>query len=287
MVSRLLAAAGITVHVWDRDAGKTREMEQKGARGANNRRQLIARLRVRPRIVWMMLPAGDATEETFGRLLALLETGDIIIDGANSHWQDSVRRHREAARNGIGMLDVGVSGGIIATESGYPLMVGGEEATYRRCLPLFQRLGPPEGTALVGDGGSGHYVKMVHNAIEYGMMQAIAEGFDLLKNGSKVDLDVKRIAHLWNHGSIIESLLLKMVERALEKDHTLAEVAPRVEDSGEGRWCVIDAITNGVPFVSNTHAVNARFQSGITDSFALKLLACMRKEFGGHPVERI
>ncbi|MBT8419853.1 MAG: 6-phosphogluconate dehydrogenase, partial [Gammaproteobacteria bacterium] len=141
------------------------------------------------------------------------------------------------------------------------------------------------GIGLVGDGGSGHYVKMVHNAIEYGMMQAIGEGFDLLRNGSKKDLDVKKVAHIWNHGTVVSSFLMEMVERALKADSTLAGVAPWVEDSGEGRWCVHDAISNGVPFVSNTYALNARFQSRETDSFALKLLACLRKEFGGHGVK--
>nr|VFJ74571.1 MAG: 6-phosphogluconate dehydrogenase (decarboxylating) [Candidatus Kentron sp. FW] len=285
MVSRMLASKKITVHAWDRSDEVVEELEQKGAIGATSVEDLVEQLRGRPKVLWMMLPAGEATEVTFQALLGLLEKDDIIIDGANSNWRESVRRHEAASLKGIDTLDVGVSGGIVAADTGYPMMIGGDEKIYKHCLPIFESFGIPGGFDLVGDHGSGHYVKMVHNAIEYGMMQAMSEGFDLLKNGSKKDLDLKKISRIWNEGTVISSFLMKMIMQAIEKNEKLDNISPWVDDSGEGKWSVSDAVANNVPFVANTYALNARFQSRDKDSYALKLLAAMRNEFGGHRIK--
>nr|VFJ62978.1 MAG: 6-phosphogluconate dehydrogenase [Candidatus Kentron sp. FW]VFJ68199.1 MAG: 6-phosphogluconate dehydrogenase [Candidatus Kentron sp. FW] len=285
MVSRMLGSKKITVHAWDRSDEVIEELEQKGAIGATSVENLVEQLQGRPKVLWMMLPAGEATEVTFQTLLGLLEKGDIIIDGANSNWQESVRRHKAASLKGINTLDVGVSGGIVAADTGYPMMIGGKEEIYKHCLPIFESFGIPGGFDLVGDHGSGHYVKMIHNAIEYGMMQAMSEGFDLLKNGSKKDLDLKKISRIWNEGTVISSFLMKMIMQAIEKNEKLDNISPWVDDSGEGKWSVLDAVANDVPFVANTYALNARFQSRDKDSYALKLLAAMRNEFGGHQIK--
>jgi 6-phosphogluconate dehydrogenase len=233
-----------------------------------------------------MLPAGQVTETVFQEVLGLLEKGDILIDGANSQFQDTIRRAEQARGRGISMLDVGVSGGIIAADHGYPMMIGGSREAFETCRPIFEGMGIAGGWDLVGEKpGAGHYVKMIHNAIEYGMMQAIAEGFDLLAGGSMQYLDLRRIAAIWNHGTIVSSFLMQMVEKALERNPSLDGIAPHVDDSGEGRWSAREAIEHGVPFVANTFALHARFASRDDESLALRLLAAMRQEFGGHAVK--
>ncbi|HII64898.1 TPA: decarboxylating 6-phosphogluconate dehydrogenase, partial [Candidatus Woesearchaeota archaeon] len=276
MAARMLKSKGMRVVVWNRSPEPVKEAVAKGAIGSASLRELVGLLKQKRKIVWMMLPSGDVTEKAFRELLTLLKKGDIIIEGANSNFNDSIRRHKEAAKKGIEMLDVGVSGGVVAAKRGYALMAGGTKQTYDHCKPLFDAIGYPEGYGLVGGPGAGHYVKMVHNAIEYGMMQSIAEGFDLLKKGSYPHVDAKQVAHLWNHGTIVQSFLMEMVENALSKDGNLTALQPFVADSGEGKWAAVEAMDKSIPFVANTYALHARYLSRDKDSFAFKLLAAMR-----------
>jgi 6-phosphogluconate dehydrogenase len=286
MVARLLAGRSIRVVVHDRSEEPVKALVAKGALAAGSPTQLVSMLGASPRVVWLMLPAGEVTEAIYREVREQLGEGDILIDGANSNHRDTSRRAVECAARGIRLLGVGVSGGIVAADSGYPMMVGGDPAAYAHCLPLFQALGLDKGYALVGsDPSAGHYVKMVHNAIEYGMMQAIAEGFDLLQNGSVKGLDLPGIAGIWNHGTIVSSFLMQMTANALARDADLSGLAPFVADSGEGRWAAIEAMEHGVPFVANTYALHARYQSRDPNSLALRLLAAMRREFGGHAVK--
>ncbi|RME30917.1 decarboxylating 6-phosphogluconate dehydrogenase [Candidatus Woesearchaeota archaeon] len=285
MVERMLKG-GLRVVVWNRSQDKVAKAVAAGAVGAASVAELVGKLEQERRVVWLMLPAGEVTERVFQEVLGLLKKDDIIIDGANSQFEDTLRRHELAAAKNIGMLDVGVSGGIVAATRGYPMMIGGGEEVFSFCKPIFESIGFPDGWGLVGKGGAGHYVKMVHNAIEYGMMQAISEGFDLLKNGRFPNLDLRQVAQLWNHGTIIESFLMRMTEQALAKRGDLADIAPYVADSGEGRWSIIEATRYGVPFLVNTAAVFERFNSQTCgSSFAFKLLAAIRNEFGGHAVK--
>ncbi|MBL6991277.1 MAG: decarboxylating 6-phosphogluconate dehydrogenase [Bacteriovoracaceae bacterium] len=286
MVSKMLSSKTVRVVVWNRDQQKVQKMVEQGAVGAQDIQELLGLLKQSRKIVWLMLPAGEVTEAMFNKVLPLLKSDDIIIDGANSNYKDSKRRHRLAKERGVDMLDVGVSGGIIAAQTGYPMMVGGKQEVFDYLAPIFNSFGITEGVDLVGGQGAGHYVKMIHNAIEYGMMQAIAEGFDLLKNGSMENLDLKKISHLWNHGTIVSSFLMQMTESALKKDVSLEQIKAFVADSGEGKWSVEEAIANDVPFIANTYALQARFQSRDPNSFTFKLLAALRNEFGGHAVSK-
>jgi len=286
MANRLLSKGNISVIGYNRDSEKVDELVQKGGIGASSPLDLVKKLTPGQRIVWLMLPNGAPTEDTFQLVLKQLVKGDIIIDGGNSNFHDSIRRHKQAAEKNILMLDVGVSGGVVAATRGYALMVGGPSAAYARCEPIFKDLAIAQGYAHVGeDGGSGHYVKMIHNAIEYGMMQAIAEGFDLLENGRMKNLDLPKISHLWNHGTIVSSFLMEMVENALMKDAKLEYLAPHVDDNGEGRWAAIEAMEHSVPFVANTYALHARYISRDKNSLAFRMLAAMRNEFGGHAIK--
>jgi len=232
-----------------------------------------------------MVPAGGPVSETIAALAPLLSPGDVIIDGGNSYYKDSVARAEELAALGLHFLDAGTSGGVWGLEVGYCLMVGGEEAIFRRLEPVFQTLAPPGGYAHVGPNGAGHFVKMVHNGIEYGLLQAYAEGFELLQAGPyKVDL--AQVAALWNHGSVVRSWLLELAQRALAEDPDLGSVAGYVEDSGEGRWTILEAVERDVPATSLAHALFARFRSRQTDSFAARLIAALRQQFGGHRVKK-
>jgi 6-phosphogluconate dehydrogenase len=283
MVYRILEGRKIDVVVWNRSPEKVMAAVERGARGAPTIKDLVGMLKEGRKVVWLMLPSGDVTEAAFNEVLGLLAQGDIIIDGGNSNFHDSIRRSGVAKEKGIDMLDVGVSGGIIAADHGYPMMIGGRREAYEYCKPIFDSFGLAEGYDLVGEqAGAGHYVKMVHNAIEYGMMQAISEGFDLLENGRYKDLDVKKIAHIWNHGCIVSSFLMQMTENALSKDTKLGYLKPYVEDSGEGRWSAIEAMEHSVPFVVNTYALHARYISRDENSYAFRMLAAIRNEFGGH-----
>ena len=236
-----------------------------------------------PRVVWLMLPSGEATEGAFADLLGLLSAGDLVIEGGNSRYTDSIRRAGQAEARGLRFLDCGVSGGVWGLEEGYCLMVGGPEDAFADAEPLFAALAPEGGYAHLGPSGAGHYVKMVHNGIEYGLMQAYAEGFELL-DAYDDELDLAEIAGLWQQGSVVRSWLLELTERALERDPALSSIQPYVEDSGEGRWTVIEGVERGVPVDVISGALWARFASRGERAFGLRLLAALRNEFGGHAV---
>jgi 6-phosphogluconate dehydrogenase len=236
-----------------------------------------------PRHVWLMIPAGKVTENAFRELLDVLEPGDAVIDGGNSNFRDSQRRAAEARERDLYFLDVGVSGGIWGLKEGFALMAGGETEPIGRLGPIFAALAPEEGFVHVGPSGAGHFVKMVHNGVEYGLMQAYAEGFELMK-ASEFQLDLHQIAELWRHGSVVRSWLLDLLARALEEDPGLEGIRGYVEDSGEGRWTVEQAIESSVPLHVITAALYARFASRQDESFAAKVNAALRNQFGGHAI---
>ena len=237
-----------------------------------------------PRVVWLMIPAGDPTEQSFLQLLGLLESDDIIVDGGNSHFTDSKRRAELAEKQGIHFVDAGVSGGVWGLENGYCVMVGGKPEIVSRVEPLFLDLAPKDGYAHVGANGAGHFTKMVHNGIEYGMMQSFAEGFEILQ-ASEFDLDLHSVASIWRYGSVVRSWLLELLEIALKEDPGLASIAGYVEDSGEGRWSLLAALDEDVPVPVIASSLFARFASRQEESFAAKVNAALRNQFGGHAVK--
>ncbi len=237
-----------------------------------------------PRVVWVMVPAGDATESTLRDLAGLVSAGDILIDGGNSHYKDSIRRAGELNERGIKFLDIGTSGGIWGLEAGFCLMAGGPRDAFEIAEPLLKALAPEGGYAYVGSSGAGHFVKMVHNGIEYGMLQAYAEGFDLLQ-AAEFGIDLHQVAALWNHGSVVRSWLLELAERAFAKDPALEQLRGYVDDSGEGRWTVLDSVERGVATDVIAHALFRRFTSREENSFSMRVIAALRNEFGGHPIK--
>jgi 6-phosphogluconate dehydrogenase len=253
-------------------------------RTADSLVELATRLE-QPRVVWLMIPAGDPTEKAFQNLLPLLEDGDVLVDGGNSNFRDSMRRAIEAKEKGVCFLDAGVSGGIWGLAEGYCIMVGGEERAYATVEPALATLAPEGGHAYVGPSGAGHFVKMVHNGIEYGLMQAYAEGFELMKEIPDFELDLRQVAALWQHGSVVRGWLLDLLERAFAADPGLEAIRGYVEDSGEGRWTVHEAIDAAVPLPTISLALFARFASRQDESFAAKVEAALRNQFGGHAVQ--
>ena len=281
MVVRLVRG-GHHVVVYNRSPEKVREAEGHGAVGTTSIADLVARLKP-PRAVWVMVPAGTVTQEMIDTVVRHLDRDDIVIDGGNTNFHDDVRRAGGLKPLGLHYMDVGTSGGIWGLQVGYCLMVGGEEGVFRHLEPLFRTLAPENGYGHMGAHGAGHYVKMVHNGIEYGMMQAIAEGFALMHKSS-YGLDLPRIANLWMQGSVVRSWLVELAGRALEEDPALGKIRGWVEDSGEGRWTVQDAIDQSVPAWTITAALFTRFRSREEDSFADRMLAALRNQFGGHAV---
>jgi 6-phosphogluconate dehydrogenase len=279
MTLRLLRS-GHEVVVHDRSPDAIALSQKEGATPASSLEELVHRLSP-PRNVWLMVPAGAPVTETIASFVPLLAPGDAIIDGGNSNYHDSIARAEQLAANGLHFVDSGTSGGIWGLENGYCLMIGAEEEIFRRLEPVFKTLAPPDGYLHVGPSGAGHFVKMVHNGIEYGMLQAYAEGFELLE-AARYDLDLRRIAALWNQGSVVRSWLLELAELALERNPDLKSIKGYVEDSGEGRWTIIEAIEHGVPATALAHSLFARFRSRQDDSFSAKLIAALRQEFGGH-----
>jgi 6-phosphogluconate dehydrogenase len=245
--------------------------------------ELVDRLSA-PRAVWVMVPAGDPTEQTIQELATALQSGDLIVDGGNSNFRDSIRRGADVEKRGLLFADAGTSGGIWGLEVGYCLMVGGSEEGFRRIEPALKTLAPEDGYAHVGPVGAGHFTKMVHNGIEYAMLQAYAEGFEILE-ASQFDLALRRIASLWNHGSVVRSWLLELAERAFAKDPDLSQLRGYVDDSGEGRWTVFEAINEDVAAPTIAASLFARFVSRQDDSFAMRVIAALRNEFGGHAVK--
>jgi 6-phosphogluconate dehydrogenase len=283
MVTRLIRG-GHRVVAFDRSDAALAAATGSGARGATSLDDLVRAL-APPRAVWIMVPAGAPTESTIGELADRLAAGDLVIDGGNTHYKDDVRRGRDLATRGIQYVDAGTSGGVWGLTNGYCLMVGGEPAAIARLAPVLETLAPPHGWLHVGGIGAGHYVKMIHNGIEYGMMQAYAEGFELM-SVSPYALDLPAIAKLWGQGSVVRSWLLELTADALAGDPTLATVKAWVEDSGEGRWTVEDAVEKAVPAPVITASLFARFRSRRENSFADRLLAALRNAFGGHAVRR-
>jgi 6-phosphogluconate dehydrogenase len=283
MVERLLAG-GHNVVAYDVSPDARRAAAAKGASDAASLDDL-ARALAPPRAVWVMVPAGNPTEETIRALASLLAGNDVLIDGGNSHYKDDLRRAGELKPRGIHYLDVGTSGGVWGLKHGYCLMIGGERPIFERLAPAFKTLAPPDGYAYVGGHGAGHYVKMIHNGIEYGLMQAYAEGFELL-HASEFQLDLAAIAHLWNQGSVVRSWLLELAELALRADPRLEGIKGYVEDSGEGRWTVEDALEKNVPAPTIALSLFRRFRSRQGDPFADRMLAALRNAFGGHPVRK-
>jgi 6-phosphogluconate dehydrogenase len=253
---------------------------------ADSLAELVAQL-AQPRVLWMMVPSGEITQETFDELLELVAADDVIVDGGNSNWHDSQARHADAQQKGVHFVDVGVSGGIWGLEVGFCLMAGGDDEPVSRLTPIFEALAPVDGWAHVGEPGAGHFTKMVHNGIEYGLMQAYAEGFEIMYR-SAFTLDLSEIAGIWRYGSVVRSWLLELLHQAMEEHgDTLADIAPYVEDSGEGRWTIDAAIAENVPAPVISAALYARFSSRQDYSFAAKVAAALRNQFGGHAVRAV
>jgi 6-phosphogluconate dehydrogenase len=280
-----LVRGGHEVVAYDRAPSSAAALSAEGATPADSLEDLVARLEP-PRHVWIMVPSGDPVTRTIDALVPLLERDDCVIDGGNSNYKDSMARAGDLEPQGIYFVDVGTSGGIWGLANGYCMMIGGQEEAFERLRPVFETLAPPDGYAYMGPSGAGHYVKMIHNGIEYGLLQAYAEGFELLE-ASSYDLDLQRIASLWNQGSVVRSWLLELAERALENDPGLVSIAGYVEDSGEGRWTILEALERDVPATVLTYALFARFRSRQKESFGAKLIAALRQEFGGHGVRPV
>jgi 6-phosphogluconate dehydrogenase len=282
-----LVKAGHRVIGFDPKADARKAIEAFGAGSADSLGAMVGKLAA-PRTVWMMVPSGDITSGTVDALLKVLAPGDTIIDGGNSNYKDTLARAKTCADKQIHYVDSGTSGGVWGLAEGYSLMVGGDDATVERLRPIFETLAPgkDKGWGHVGPVGAGHFTKMVHNGIEYGMMQAYAEGFSILQHKTEFKLDLHQVAEIWRYGSVVRSWLLDLTADALKKNPTMAGIAPYVVDSGEGRWTVDAAIELNVPAPVITQALIERLRSRDTDSFSDKLLAAMRNEFGGHPIKK-
>lgn len=281
MVKRL-RRGGHDIVVYGRNPQSVKEAAAVGAVAAKSLVDLVSKLRA-PRIVWVMVPAGEATEQVIHDLTKQLSNGDTIIDGGNSNYRETKRRAAEVDAKGITLLDSGTSGGIWGLENGYCMMIGGDKKAFGKAEPIFKTLAPPDGYMHCGPSGAGHFVKMIHNGIEYGMMQAYAEGFEILEK-SEYDVKLAEVCHLWNQGSVVRSWLLELSERAFKQDPSLAKITGYVADSGEGRWTVQEAIDLDVPAVTLTYALMNRFRSRQEESFSSKVLAALRAQFGGHAV---
>ncbi len=284
MVQRLLEG-GHQVVVYDRSADAVRAHVAMGATAAKDLADVAAKLSA-PRVAWVMVPSGDATESSIQELAGHFAKGDVIIDGGNSNFHDSMRRAASLATRGIEFVDSGTSGGIWGLKNGYCLMIGATPAAFTKCEPIFRTLAPPEGYAHVGPPGAGHYVKMVHNGIEYGMLQAYAEGYEILHASKTFTLDLHQVAAVWNRGSVVRSWLNELAEDAFARDGQLSALKGYVEDSGEGRWTVQEAIDLDVPAPVLTLSLLARLRSRQPESFGAKVIAALRNEFGGHAVKK-
>ncbi len=294
MTTRLLQG-GHQVVVYDRDPAAVAKSAQGGAEGADSLDAMLTKLGepgAGPRVAWVMVPAGPPTDETVNALMAHMSAGDIIIDGGNSNYQDSIRRAKACAEKGVRFLDSGTSGGVWGLKEGYALMIGGEADAVETARPIFETLAPApdKGWGHMGPPGSGHFVKMIHNGIEYGLMQAYAEGFSIMKHkkdfgGAQADLDLAKIAELWRWGSVVRSWLLDLTAIALKDNPTMHGIAPYVADSGEGRWTVAEALALDVPAPIITQSLIARLRSRDEEGYTERLLSAMRNQFGGHAMK--
>jgi 6-phosphogluconate dehydrogenase len=285
-MARRLMRAGHRVVGYNRSPGLTRELAEEGLDGAFGLEEVAQKL-AQPRLAWLMVPAGDPTEKMIAALMDILTPGDTIVDGGNTFYKDDMRRAEMLRARGMHYVDVGTSGGIWGLKQGYSLMIGGDDEIVARLRPIFEALAPApdKGWGHVGPTGAGHFVKMVHNGIEYGMMQAYAEGFEIMRAKREFDLDLHRIAGIWQYGSVVRSWLLELIEAALEADQNLANVQGYVQDSGEGRWTIQEAIDLDVPAPVTTMSLFQRFVSRQEESYAAQLLAAVRNQFGGHAVK--
>ena len=285
-MARRLARGGARVIAWDRAAPARRALErERRVTTVTDLASLLQQLKA-PRVIWLMLPSGKASADTLARLLPLLAQGDVLVDGANANYKDSMRRAAELSARGLHYVDAGVSGGVWGLANGYTVMLGGEARAVRRVTPFVKLLAPPKGWLHCGPSGAGHYVKMIHNGIEYGLMQAYAEGFALLAGKSELSLDVAAVAELWRHGSVVRSWLLDLMADMLKRDAALEGIAPVVADSGEGRWAAIEAVELGVPAPVISLALAMRFASQGKGDYGAKQLALLRHSFGGHAVSK-
>ena len=283
MTERLLRG-GHKLITYDHSPEAIQRCVDKGAVGAHSLADFVQQLSL-PRVIWLMVPSGEPVDLTIEQMLPNLLKNDIIIDGGNSHYKDSIRRAGKLNQLGIHFVDAGTSGGIWGLQEGYCLMIGGEKATVDQLEPIFKTLAPENGFAHVGASGAGHFAKMVHNGIEYGMLQAYGEGFEMLK-ASPFEFDLAKISHLWNQGSVVRSWLLQLAENAFAKDPQLSSIRGYVGDSGEGRWTVLEAVEREIPASVLTLSLFARFASRQDDSFSAKVIAALRNEFGGHAVRK-
>ncbi|MPZ77599.1 MAG: decarboxylating 6-phosphogluconate dehydrogenase [Deltaproteobacteria bacterium] len=283
MTERLLQGSHRVVS-YDRSPEAIQRVVDIGATGAHSLADFVRQLKP-PRVIWLMVPSGDPVDTTIEQLLPVLSPDDIIIDGGNSNYKDSIRRAEKLKPQGIRFVDVGTSGGIWGLQVGYCMMIGGEKESVDKLDAIFETLAPKDGYAHVGPSGAGHYAKMIHNGIEYGMLQAYGEGFEMLK-ASRFDFDLAKIAHLWNQGSVVRSWLLELAESAFAKDPQLSSISGYVEDSGEGRWTVLEAVERELPAYVLTLSLFARYASRQEDSFSAKVIAALRNEFGGHAVRK-
>jgi len=284
MVQRLVEKDHEVV-AYDLDEKAVKAAVEHGAEAASSLADLVARLEA-PRTVWIMLPHGGPTNKTVAAALDEVDEGDLIVDGGNSHFTDSQANAKACRERGVDFLDIGMSGGIWGLEIGYCMMAGGPERAYRRIEPVIRALAPEDGYARVGDNGAGHFVKMIHNAIEYAMLEAIGEGFEAIRR-SPFDVDPGRVADLWTHGSVIRSWLLELLARAFDQEgEDLAGIAPYVEESGTGRWTAQYALEQGIPMPNITQSLFERFASQIDERFSYKVIAALRNQFGGHAVRR-
>jgi 6-phosphogluconate dehydrogenase len=286
MVHRIKRDSDHDVVAFDFNDEAVSAAEEHGAQGAHSLEELVSKLDSPPRAVWVMVPAGEATRSTMDQLADLLDEGDVIVDGGNSNWHEDVARGEALSKKGIHYLDVGTSGGVWGLEVGYCMMVGGTDKGVEVLSPILDVLAPPDGWRHFGEAGAGHFVKMVHNGIEYGIMQAYAEGFELMHK-SKYPIEMKEVAGLWNRGSVVRSWLCELAEKAFETEgNDLEGIKGWVSDSGEGRWTIIDGIDNDVPMPVITAALAARYYSRGNGDYTARVLSALRNQFGGHSVER-
>ena len=283
-----LARGGHRVVGFARTAATVDEAEALGIEGAHSLEEAIGKLKQSPRLVWVMVPSGKTTTQTIEKVAALLSKGDIIVDGGNSNYKDSIRHAEMLEAKGIDFVDSGTSGGVWGLAEGYSLMIGGRPEVAEKMRPVFETLAPAadKGWGRVGPHGAGHFVKMIHNGIEYGMMQSFAEGFSIMKSKKDFGLDLAQISHIWQDGSVVRSWLLDLAARALDEDATLDEIKPWVADSGEGRWTVFESIDLDVPAPVITLALQMRFASRDEENFSARMLAALRNQFGGHAVKK-
>jgi 6-phosphogluconate dehydrogenase len=283
MTQRLIAG-GHQVIAFDRDPKAVALAATAGATGATTLPEMVAKLTVSPKVAWVMVPAGAPTDETITQLADEMGAGGIIIDGGNTNYKDGLRLYEICKSKGVSLIDAGTSGGVWGLKEGYCLMVGGDDQQVRHCEPIFLTLAPPKGYAHVGPAGSGHFSKMVHNGIEYGLLQAYGEGFEILKD-SPYQYDLGQLAELWCHGSVVRSWLLELLVLAFRQDPQLEEIRGYVDDTGEGRWTVAAAIDENVPAPVITLSLLARMASRQDESFSAKVVAALRNQFGGHAVK--